>query len=70
MTANVGTLDRLARLVLGAALIIAPFLLDLPVLAHPVLQYGLPLVGLVFAGTAMISFCPLYAMLGLKTRRD
>ena len=32
MTANVGNLDRLLRLVLGIVLVLAPFLLDLPAL--------------------------------------
>ncbi|WP_028465339.1 YgaP family membrane protein [Nisaea denitrificans] len=70
MIANVGTLDRLLRLVLGVVLIAAPFLLDLPLLANPVLKYGLPVVGLILGATALIRFCPLYAILGVRTHRD
>lgn len=70
MTANVGSLDRLARLVLGLALILAPFLLDLAIFANPLVKWGLPVVGLVFAGTALIRFCPLYAMFGIRTHRE
>lgn len=69
MTANVGSLDRVLRFVLGIVLILAPFVLDLPFLAMPVVKYGLPVVGIVFIGTALISFCPLYAILGFGTRR-
>ena len=68
MTANVGNLDRLFRLVLGVVLIVAPFLLELPILENPLVKFGLPVIGLVFAGTALIRFCPLYAMIGFKTR--
>lgn len=70
MTANVGNLDRVARLVLGLVLILAPFLLDLAIFANPLVKWGLPVVGLVFAGTALIRFCPLYAMFGIRTRRE
>ncbi|MBO6562471.1 MAG: DUF2892 domain-containing protein [Nisaea sp.] len=68
MIANVGNLDRLARLVLGVALILAPFLLDLAIFANPLVKWGVPIVGLVFAGTALIRFCPLYAIFGIRTR--
>ncbi|WP_193181597.1 YgaP family membrane protein [Nisaea sediminum] len=70
MTANVGNLDRLARLVLGLVLIVAPFLLDLAIFANPLVKWGLPVVGLVFAGTALIRFCPLYAIFGIRTRSE
>lgn len=70
MTANVGNLDRLLRLALGVVMIVAPFLLDLPLFANPLVKFGMPVVGLVFAGTALFRFCPLYAMFGFKTHRD
>ena len=57
MTKNVGTIDRAARAVLGLALI-AWALTGGPVWAW---------VGVVPLATAGISFCPLYAMLGLRT---
>lgn len=69
MIANVGNPDRLARLVLGAVLIVAPFVLDLTLFDSPLAKWGLPVVGLVLAGTALIRFCPLYAILGIRTRR-
>lgn len=67
-TANVGTPDRIIRLVLGLVLMAAP-LLGGASLASPWLSWGLPIVGIVLAATAFLSFCPIYWMLGLSTRR-
>ncbi|MDR3437903.1 MAG: DUF2892 domain-containing protein [Telmatospirillum sp.] len=57
MTRNVGTIDRVARAVIGLALI-AWALMGGPVWAW---------VGVVPLATAVVSFCPAYALLGLKT---
>ena len=57
MTQNIGTIDRGARAVLGVALI-AWALLGGPVWAW---------IGVVPLATAGLSFCPLYAVLGLRT---
>lgn len=64
MNANIGTLDRIARLLLGAVL-----------LAYA-LKLGLPETGCNWAGwigvvpiaTALINFCPLYRIIGVSTR--
>ncbi len=60
MTANVGSLDRLLRVVVGLAL------LSLLVLAEPPLRW-LGLVGFVPLLTAAVRFCPLYTVLGIRT---
>ena len=57
MTKNIGSLDRLARAALGIALI-AWALLGGPVWAW---------IGLLPLLTAGISFCPAYALFGLRT---
>ena len=63
---NVGTPDRLIRLVLGAVLIALPFLLGLT--STPWLT-GLAIVaGAVLVITAVVGFCPIYRVLGLSTR--
>lgn len=67
MTANLATYDRVARLILGLALIAAP-LLDLPAAwSNGALVIGSIVVGLILAATALIRFCPLYRMLGIST---
>jgi len=61
MTANIGTLDRLLRIVVGIGL--------LTLLA--VNQTGLRWIGLagfILIGTAVFRVCPLYTVLRVKTR--
>lgn len=65
--ANVGTIDRLLRLVIGAALIAAPFFTEI-VVAKSALGYGVIGVGAVLVLTAFVSFCPIYSVLGLRTK--
>ncbi|WP_300055049.1 DUF2892 domain-containing protein [uncultured Roseobacter sp.] len=67
MTANLGTLDRAARLILGLVLFAAP-LLNVPAIwSNTVLSFGSMVVGLILAGTALVRFCPLYRILGIST---
>ena len=60
MQVNVGTADKIIRVVIGIAL-----------LTYAYLGQGqarwIGLIGIVPILTAVISFCPLYAMLGVKT---
>jgi hypothetical protein len=57
MKANVGGIDRIARIVAGAALI-AWALLHGPVWAW---------IGVVPLATGLLKFCPFYPLLGLNT---
>jgi DUF2892 family protein len=59
---NVGTLDRIIRIVVGLALIAAYFL-------YPELSWGIALlvVGIIVTATGLISSCLLYTILGLRT---
>ncbi len=61
---NVGTIDRIARVVVGLALIVAPVVAGWPTL---VLVISV-IVGLVLVGTAAMSFCPIYALLGISSK--
>lgn len=54
---NIGTLDRTLRLAAGAAILVWGW----------TQQNWLGLVGLVPLITALVSWCPLYTLLGLKT---
>ena len=70
MTVNVGTADRLVRLALGAVLILLPFVTSsLSLWESSVAMVGVPGVGLVLALTALIRFCPIYRVFGLRTCR-
>lgn len=70
MIANVGSLDRAIRLVLGLTLIAAALLSDWAVFDTVALKYGAIVVGVVMLATATFRFCPLYTGLGFKTCRN
>jgi hypothetical protein len=64
MARNIGSADTLIRLALGAALLAAPYLLTF---SNPVVSTGMVVVGTILMVTAVFSFCPLYALLGIRT---
>ena len=67
MTANLGNIDRVVRLLIGLALILAP-LLNLPAMwSSSGLVYASIGVGLILTATALFRFCPLYRIFGLST---
>lgn len=69
MTANLGSLDRLLRFVIGIVLIASPFMAAAAFAGNAVLTYGAILIGAVLVVTAIFRFCPLYRIFGLKTCR-
>ncbi|MDQ7006487.1 MAG: DUF2892 domain-containing protein [Acidobacteriota bacterium] len=60
MKTNVGTLDRILRVLIGLGLGSLFFLLEGPI-------HFVGLIGIVPLGTAVLGSCPLYALLGLST---
>lgn len=67
MTANVGTIDRLARLVLGILLIAAPFLTKIALFQSTPGTLIAVVVGVVLVATSAMRFCPLYRIFGIRT---
>lgn len=67
MKFNVGTPDRIARLVIGAVFVLLPLLPGIALFANPLWFWASLIVGVVLIGTALVRFCPLYAILGLST---
>jgi hypothetical protein len=61
MKPNVGSIDRVVRIILGIALLSLLFILE-----GNARWFGL--IGIVPLLTATMSFCPLYAVLGMNTR--
>jgi hypothetical protein len=57
MKANVGGIDRILRIALGAALILWA------IMGGPVWAW----IGVVPLATGLIKFCPLYPLLGMST---
>jgi len=68
-TANVGTADRVIRIVLGVILIAAPFLTTSELWANPLALWGAVLVGAILVLTSAVRFCPLYRLVGANTCR-
>ena len=67
MTANVGSVDRILRVIFGLALIFAP-LMNMPAIwSSAALAYASIGVGLILVATAFFRFCPLYRIIGLST---
>ncbi len=65
MEKNVGTLDAVVRFIVGVGLLVLALMLN----GRPFLALGTAVVGLLLIGTAAARACPLYAALGLSTRR-
>jgi len=66
MTANVGQVDRLIRAVLGVVLLALAFGY-LGAGLTTVWAWVLGIVGFVLLATAILSVCPAYALLGVRT---
>ena len=60
MNTNVGSIDRVIRVVLGLGILSAVFWLQGS-------MRWLGLIGLVLLLTSIFSFCPLYTVLGIRT---
>ncbi|WP_224702329.1 YgaP family membrane protein [Devosia aquimaris] len=69
MLANVGTPDRIARLLAGVALIVLPWLPGLSLFAEPVWFWIATVVGIVLIATAVLRFCPIYRIFGFSTSK-
>ncbi len=65
--ANVGSADRLARIILGAIFVALP-LLGILATASSTLGMVLMIAGAVLIVTGFVSFCPLYRIIGASTR--
>lgn len=66
MEKNMGTIDRLIRLTIAAALVL---LIVLKVLTG-IWMIVAALVAIVFIVTSMLGFCPLYKLIGISTSKD
>lgn len=65
MKANMGSADRIIRLLIAAAIVVLYFL-DL---INGITATVLLIIAAVFALTAIINFCPLYTIFGLRTNK-
>lgn len=66
---NMGTIDRLFRIVVGGLLIYIGFV-DQGLIASETLRYTLGILGLLNAASAAAGFCPLYIFANIDTHRQ
>ncbi len=69
MTVNVGTIDRIARALLGLVLLYLAFLSGLPLFEGGLMKILAAAVGIVMLVVAATRVCPVYSIFGLKTCR-
>ena len=69
MTANVGTIDRILRAILGAVLLYLALASGLP-LFEGVVKYIAAALGVVMLAVAIVRVCPVYSLLGIRTCRS
>ncbi|MBX2804678.1 MAG: DUF2892 domain-containing protein [Hyphomicrobiales bacterium] len=67
---NVGSLDRILRLVLGIALIVIPFVGGFGLIAGVTAKIIAVAIGVVLSVTALFGVCPLYSLFGIRTCRS
>lgn len=67
MTANLGTIDRMFRIVLGIVLLAAPFVSGMAVFESSTTTIVSVAVGIVMVATSAMRFCPLYRIFGIRT---
>ena len=65
--ANVGTADRILRILLGAVLIALPFFVA-SIAIPSVPGIACVAIGAILIVTALVQFCPIYGIFGLRTR--
>ena len=65
MKTNMGPVDRVIRLVIAAAIAV----LYCTKTINGVLAVVLCILAVIFIATALIGFCPLYALLGISTKK-
>jgi hypothetical protein len=64
---NVGSTDRIARFVIGAVLLAAPFLLAESFAPLGSWRFAVAAAGAVLLGTAVFRICPAYMLFGIRT---
>lgn len=64
---NIGSLDRAIRFLVGAALILTPFLAPALFEAWGAWRFLVIAIGLVLVVTAALRVCPAYLLFGIRT---
>lgn len=70
MKTNLGMIDRVARVIIGVILIVAPFVSGMALFENGVATAVSVIAGVVMLATSAMKFCPIYGILGWRTGRD
>lgn len=67
--ANIGSPDRIVRIVLGIVLLLAPFVAPSAVVLAGLgtWKYAMVAVGAILVVTGLLRFCPLYRIMGIRS---
>jgi uncharacterized membrane protein len=68
MKRNLGTIERIIRFILGAALLLGGLLM-LGGLSGNIIGIVASVVGIILIATAAISWCPIWQALGINTHK-
>ena len=69
MPTNLGSIDRIFRLILGLVLLGTPFVSGLVLFDSAAMTAIFVVAGLIMLATSAMKFCPLYRIFGIKTCR-
>lgn len=67
MTANLGSADRILRLVLGIVLLVLPFVGGPAIFESSAATIVAVVAGIILIVTSAMRFCPLYRIFGIRT---
>ncbi|MEI4261234.1 YgaP family membrane protein [Roseovarius sp. D0-M9] len=67
MTTNIGTMDRVLRLILGIVLLVAPFVGGMAIFDSTAAIAVSVIAGIILIATSAMKFCPLYRIFGIRT---
>ncbi len=67
MTTNIGTMDRVLRLILGIVLLVAPFVGGMAIFDSTAAIAISVIAGIILIATSAMKFCPLYRIFGIRT---
>ena len=67
MTVNLGSTDRILRVLLGIILLTAPFAGSFAIFDSSIATLVAAIVGVILIATSAIRFCPLYRIFGIQT---
>ena len=68
--ANVGSTDRVIRIIIGLVLIASPYLLDLALWDNQTVKILIQVVGAILVFTGATRFCALYKIIGVDTKKS